>query len=226
MHVSRYGSTLLKTVQACVLDRMQKCHLPGFTRIDNFKELQVISLQGRYPLSLVLTSLPTSKGNIAMYSLEKSYSCEGHLAIILAVASTDRNIQIWIRSEDAVCLSNTFKSGLLIYYEQFIRSATLSGHEDWVRSLAFRAPPTETEALILASGSQDGTIRLWSIEAFSSKHSERPSMSDKSCIDEPLSDELLDAFEASLGDLNDAEEGGRQISLKRHLLVVKGDQGV
>jgi hypothetical protein len=40
-----------------------------------------------------------------------------------------------------------------------------------------------------------------------------------------LSDDLLDAFEASLGDLTDAEEGGRQISLKRHILTVK-DEGL
>ncbi|EGO01971.1 hypothetical protein SERLA73DRAFT_49584 [Serpula lacrymans var. lacrymans S7.3] len=42
---------------------------------------------------------------------------------------------------------------------------------------------------------------------------------------EQLNDELLDAFEASLGDLADGEEGGRQISLKRHVLTVKTDQG-
>lgn len=36
-----------------------------------------------------------------------------------------------------------------------------------------------------------------------------------------LSDDLLDAFEASLIDPTDGEEGGRQISLKRHVLAVK-----
>jgi hypothetical protein len=38
-----------------------------------------------------------------------------------------------------------------------------------------------------------------------------------------LSDELLDAFEASLGEVAEGEEGGRQISLKRHILSVKSD---
>ncbi|EEB96975.1 hypothetical protein MPER_03797, partial [Moniliophthora perniciosa FA553] len=38
-------------------------------------------------------------------------------------------------------------------------------------------------------------------------------------------DELLDAFEESLGDFADTEEGGRQVSLKRHILSVKGSQG-
>lgn len=34
-------------------------------------------------------------------------------------------------------------------------------------------------------------------------------------------DDLLDAFEAALGDLQDGQEGGRQISLKRHVLTAK-----
>lgn len=69
--------------------------------------------------------------------------------------------------------------------------------------------------LTLASGSQDGTIRLWNIEKIS-----------KNCVDEQqksdsLTDELLDSFEASLGETTDGEEGGRQISMKRHILTVK-----
>lgn len=40
-----------------------------------------------------------------------------------------------------------------------------------------------------------------------------------------MSDELLDAFESSLGDLAEGEEGGRQISLKRHILTVKTENG-
>lgn len=40
-----------------------------------------------------------------------------------------------------------------------------------------------------------------------------------------LSDDLLDAFESSLANVGDAEEGGRQISLKRHILTVKTGPG-
>ena len=65
---------------------------------------------------------------------------------------------------------------------------------------------------MLASGSQDNTIRLWNIEPLKAK--ETPSKKD-------LVDELLDNFEASLGDLGENEEGGRQISLKHHILTVK-----
>lgn len=100
-----------------------------------------------------------------------------------------------------------------------MRSAVLSGHEDWVRSLAFQEPAASEDPLTLASGSQDATIRLWKIEAF-----KRQNTSLDSGPSGPLSDDLLDAFEASLGDLADAEEGGRQISLKRHILTVKSDQ--
>ena len=73
----------------------------------------------------------------------------------------------------------------------------------------FRPPVFAGEPLILASGSQDATIRLWNVEAFIKD--ERTS-----------NDDLLDAFEASLGDLaDDASCGGMQISLKRHILTVK-----
>lgn len=81
---------------------------------------------------------------------------------------------------------------------------------------------SERESLILASGSQDGTIRLWNVDPFSKYTAKRP----QAHPDESLSDDLLDAFEASLGDLGDAEEGGRQISLKRHILTVKSDEGM
>jgi elongator complex protein 2 len=77
---------------------------------------------------------------------------------------------------------------------------------------------------VLASGSQDGTIRLWNVESFI-KMQVQPQNHTGELGDE-LSDDLLDAFEASLGDLSaGAEEGGRQISLKRHVLTVKSSSG-
>lgn len=79
------------------------------------------------------------------------------------------------------------------------------------------------DPLILASGSQDGIIRLWNIEIFS-KDLKHQSQSGEDKL-RPLSDDLLDDFEASLCDVGDDEEGGRQISLKRHILSVKSDQG-
>ncbi|KAL6306683.1 WD40 repeat-like protein [Sparassis latifolia] len=125
-------------------------------------------------------------------------------ATILAIGGTDRHIQIWTRSEDL-----------------FVSSVVLSGHEDWIKGLAFRQPVLDDEPLILASGSQDATIRLWNVEPFTKKSTE----ATPSAPENDLSGELLDAFEASLGDLTDAEEGGRQISLKRHILTVKSQNG-
>nr|GAT54077.1 predicted protein [Mycena chlorophos] len=119
---------------------------------------------------------------------------------LLAIGTTDRNIHIWTRSADA-----------------FVPSAVLQGHEDWVKCLAFNHERDST--LVLASGSQDATIRLWKIEPLA-----KQATSSESQSSDPLSDALLDAFEASLGELGDAEEGGRQISLKRHVLTVKNDE--
>jgi WD40 repeat protein len=96
-----------------------------------------------------------------------------------------------------------------------VNSAILSGHEDWVRSLAFQLPIASEDPLVLASGSQDATIRLWNIKAFTKD--------DSGLSEGALSDNLLDTFEASVGDLTDAEEGGRQISLKRHILTIKSE---
>lgn len=133
-------------------------------------------------------------------------------------------MHIWTRSDGPVRPYVSLNFTRLIHFLQFIHSATLSGHEDWIRALAFRAPSPPSDPLILASGSQDGTIRLWNVESFI-KMQVQPQNHTGGLGDE-LSDDLLDAFEASLGDLSaDAEEGGRQISLKRHVLTVKSSVG-
>jgi elongator complex protein 2 len=98
-----------------------------------------------------------------------------------------------------------------LHISQFVHSATLSGHEDWVRCLDFHQT-AEDQPLVLASGSQDGNIRLWNVEPFESPAKQTSS---------DLSDDLLDAFEASLNELGEGEEGGKQISLRRHILTVK-----
>ncbi|KAI9574602.1 WD40-repeat-containing domain protein [Boletus coccyginus] len=158
--------------------------------------VQVISLQGKYPLALSVTTLPRSQ------------------ATILAIAGTDRNVHIWTRSDS-----------------NFVRSVALPGHEDWVRALAFCSPTPSTgspssDQLILASGSQDGTIRLWNISALESPQVAKNQSGGNGRMG-ALSDDLLDAFEASLADPTEGEEGGRQISLKRHILTVKSkDLGV
>jgi elongator complex protein 2 len=74
----------------------------------------------------------------------------------------------------------------------------------------------EGQPLVLASGSQDATVRLWNIEPW-----QKAVAPIKGMTSENLNDNLLDSFEASLGDIGENEEGGRQISLKRHVLTVK-----
>ncbi|KAL5487931.1 ELP2_1 [Sanghuangporus weigelae] len=134
--------------------------------------------------------------DIQIASLPKSDS------IVMAVSSTERNISIFARSE-----------------ETFVRAASLPGHEDWVKSLAFQYDIASPSTLTLASGSQDGTIRLWNIEPVAKK---LLSMDQQSNI---LTDDLLDSFEASLGDFGEGEEGGRQISMKRHVFATKSKDG-
>ena len=73
--------------------------------------------------------------------------------------------------------------------------------------------------LTLASGSHDGTIRLWSIE----KHIKNIKAAND--VTGGLTDELLDEFESSLGDVAEGEEGGRQISMKRHMLSLLAKNG-
>ncbi|KIM46249.1 hypothetical protein M413DRAFT_16963 [Hebeloma cylindrosporum] len=118
---------------------------------------------------------------------------------ILAFAGTNTEVQLWVCSEDI-----------------FVQSATLSGHEDWIRSLSFKILGREDSPLVLASGSQDSTIRLWNIEPW-----KKISPTTLQNLPAGPTDELLDNFEASLGDLVDGEEGGRQVSLKHHILTVK-----
>jgi elongator complex protein 2 len=78
--------------------------------------------------------------NLALATLDES-------SIVLAVAGTRSQIQIFISRET-----------------QFQLSATLTGHEGWVRALAFTRETSDPESdLLLASASQDKYIRLWRI---------------------------------------------------------------
>ncbi|KAI0254274.1 WD40 repeat-like protein [Lactifluus subvellereus] len=180
-HTKAVSALCVNTEAGCIVTGSSDSQLKVWKIAEqgDLQEVETITLKGRYPLSMGLAKLPQSG------------------ALILAVGSTDRHIQIFTRSENT-----------------FIPSATIPGHEDWVRAICFRPSASSSEPLILASGSQDANIRLWNIEAVT-----RPASTANNS--EALSDDLLDAFEASLGELDDGEEGGRQISLKKHILTVK-----
>ncbi|KAF8520130.1 WD40-repeat-containing domain protein [Gautieria morchelliformis] len=140
--------------------------------------VQSLDLNGRYPLDIQLTAFP------------------GTSCLILAVASTGREIKIYTGTES-----------------QLVYSASLSGHEDWVKCLAFTQSRRSPPQLTLASGSQDGIIRLWTLDHITSPHPHQPG------------DDIIDAFEASLADFSEEEEGGRQMSTKHHVIVVKSLSG-
>ncbi|KAG6817432.1 hypothetical protein H0H87_008600 [Tephrocybe sp. NHM501043] len=123
-------------------------------------------------------------------------------------------------SEQTIALRGRYPLALALTVLPASKASILAGHEDWVKTLDFQSPTSQGQPLVLASGSQDATIRLWNIEPWT-----RPSPAQPKDQADGLSDELLDAFEASLGDVGEGEEGGRQISLKRHILTVKSDQG-
>ncbi|KAH7050235.1 elongator protein 2, partial [Macrophomina phaseolina] len=70
--------------------------------------------------------------------------------LAMASAGTRNHIQIYV--QEASQSAN------------FSLAATLKGHEDWVRSLAFALEPSSSD-LLLASASQDKYTRLWRIHA-------------------------------------------------------------
>ncbi|EAU84731.2 elongator complex protein 2 [Coprinopsis cinerea okayama7 len=148
------------------------------------QEQQTLSYGKRYALALALACLPSEVP-----------------IDVLAVGGTDNSVHLWVRSDDSA-------------FRQFVRSATLTGHEDWIRCLDFQQFSPD-QPLVLASGSQDGNVRLWNIEPF--ENVVKPAISE-------LNDDLLDAFEASLNELGEGEEGGKQISLKKHVLTAKASQ--
>jgi elongator complex protein 2 len=138
--------------------------------------------------------------------------------LILAIASTGKDVNIWTGTENQV---NGYFLAVIAqslpafpFLMQFVHSASLSGHEDWVKSLAFTQSRYSPPQLTLASGSQDGTIRLWTVDPVTPTRSQAV-----------VEDDLLDAFEASLGDFSEGEEGGRQMSTKRHIVATKSVDG-
>lgn len=97
--------------------------------------LQTISISPRFfPLALSLSSLPRTP-----------------LSSILAVAGTKNIIQLYVTQSTQSSVD-------------FQLRATLTGHEGWIRSLAFISERNEENAdLLLASASQDKYVRLWRV---------------------------------------------------------------
>ncbi|PWN21550.1 WD40 repeat-like protein [Microstroma glucosiphilum] len=95
------------------------------------------------PLDIAITALPIAHGEIGAFTATSP--------LLMATASTDRKIVFWLSDGN---------EGV-----SFRKVLTLSGHDDWVRSLDFSAsfPVANDRQVELASGSQDGSVRLWRI---------------------------------------------------------------
>lgn len=89
------------------------------------------------PLDISLASLP-----LLPEKLQPS-------PLLMAVAGTDGKVDLWL-SEGS---------------QPFKRLFSLTGHSDWVRSLDFcQIQSAVTPTLMLATGAQDGTVRLWKVQ--------------------------------------------------------------
>ncbi|KDN42925.1 hypothetical protein RSAG8_06451, partial [Rhizoctonia solani AG-8 WAC10335] len=126
----------------------------------------------------------------------------GSSASIIAVSTTSRVIDIYLRAAG----------------QDIIFALSLEGHEDWIKALSFSPYPSKGDepTLTLASGGQDGYIRLWLIKPNTPKPVD-PKSTDPT-------DELLDAFERSLNEVG-LDEPGRQLSMREHVFSVRGSEG-
>jgi WD40 repeat protein len=113
---------------------------------------------------------------------------------------------------------------------------------DWVRALDFSPPGTSapttisssdapSSELLLASGSQDGYIRLWSLTPLSpaeEKNVKENEEGDGEAEGEgaELDDKMLEDFERKIGGGEDGQEGDvGQVSMKAFVLQVKAKDG-
>lgn len=90
-----------------------------------------------YPLTLAIATLPSTASAAP--------------ALILAVAGSSTSISIYLAANSTT---------------PFTHQATLSGHENWIRSLSFTPEDplnSQNSDLLLASASQDKYVRLWRV---------------------------------------------------------------
>ncbi|KAK6510722.1 hypothetical protein TWF506_009825 [Arthrobotrys conoides] len=108
------------------------------------KHLQTLTTKPKYfPLSLALAKLASANKGDGPEAEEK----EEADVWVLAVSGSSNSIQIFVGST-------------LEGKSDFAPSATLTGHENWIRSLSF-VREANTDDLLLTTGSQDRYIRLW-----------------------------------------------------------------
>ncbi|TIC17714.1 WD40 repeat-like protein [Wallemia mellicola] len=121
---------------------------------------------------------------------------------VMALSLTNNRIEIWTMHNDS-----------------FVKSLSLEGHEDWVRALTFGTFSTEHgDNLVLASGSQDGYIRLWNISTHSTQN--RESKENVHIDKTTLNSALLDDFERKM---EEADANSSSLSTKSHVFTDHND---
>ena len=156
------------------------------------KLCQTIDLNNKFPLDITLSYLPQSQ------------------TPIMALTLTNNRIEIYIWNESE---------------ESFYKTLSLEGHEDWVRSLSFATLPTaiidgklEPETVLLASGSQDGYIRLWAIKPNSIDKQNGPKVDEVKPSSNTLNASLLDEFERKLQEGDGGAMDSKSLSTKVHII--------
>ncbi|CAE6410947.1 unnamed protein product, partial [Rhizoctonia solani] len=142
---------------------------------------------------------------------------------LILTGSSDATLKSWYHTQDeggdkidegqTIDLKRRYPLDIAVVF-----ALSLEGHEDWIRTLSFSPslPESSDPTLTLASGGQDGYIRLWLIKPNTPKpvHSKSTDPTD----------ELLDAFERSLNEVG-LDEPGRQLSMREHVFSVRGSEG-
>lgn len=135
--------------------------------------VQTINLNGRFPLDLSLLPLPSASSGLT-----------SELQLLLALATTTNKIDIYASSA-----SSSTDSAQQV---EFQHKLSLEGHDDWVKSLdlchTYTAAGTEhdVDTVMLASGSQDSSVRLWKIAPTTHQHapSSQPAQAGSSIDDD------------------------------------------
>jgi elongator complex protein 2 len=103
---------------------------------------------------------------VAISSLRLTNNATDNELLVLSIAGTDCKLHIHLATLDSYNFSTI----------HFHHAVALDGHNDWVKSLEYckldKEPSSMGETILLASASQDRTVRLWKFSANSTKLSQ------------------------------------------------------
>ncbi|EST08140.2 Cytidyltransferase-like domain protein [Kalmanozyma brasiliensis GHG001] len=163
---------------------------------------QSIDLKGRFPLDLSLLPLPNTTST----------------QLLMALATTTNKIDIFASSPSSAAQAGAHRL-------KFQHKLSLEGHEDWVKSLDLCNTFVETDdvhrnqSILLASGSQDASVRLWKISPADKDASPSSQQS-------PSSSKTDDDFEQMVSKIeSDRSSKAGEISTRAHPFCVERADG-